>query len=291
MRRAIALSAFGLGGTSPNPPVGCVVLDANGRIAGEGYHTRKGEAHAETQALAAAGRRAEGGTAAVTLEPCNHHGRTPPCRQALIDARVARVVIALIDPTSRGEGGAAALRAHGIDVEVGVLANEAHLVLGTWAAALGIGRPVVTWPYALDTEVLRPLPADVADARLLRLNSDAVLHDGGKVSEAVPYSHGAGILRLVDVPPGTPPQDALGQIYAGGVRALVLDGGLSLAGPFLAAGLVDRVVVYVADALPSRRPGEALPWPLLPPGFTMTSVTRIGRFARVEAILARGALP
>jgi len=98
MRLAIALSARGLGTTSPNPPVGCVILDAHAEIVGTGYHQRKGEPHAETYALAAAGRRAEGGTAVVTLEPCNHVGRTPACRQAFLDAKVARVVIALIDP-------------------------------------------------------------------------------------------------------------------------------------------------------------------------------------------------
>src|SRR6266513_4824464 len=101
MRRAIGLSAAGLGTTSPNPPVGCVVLDPSGQVVGEGYHERKGEAHAEAQALAAAGHLASGATAVVTLEPCNHQGRTPPCRQALIDAGVRRAVIAMIDPTSR----------------------------------------------------------------------------------------------------------------------------------------------------------------------------------------------
>src|SRR6266496_3606394 len=139
MRRAIGISAFGLGATSPNPPVGCVILDVEGHVVGEGYHRRKGEAHAEVNALAAAGERARGGTAVVTLEPCNHQGRTPPCRQALIDANVARVVIALIDPTSRDEGGAAALRAAGIEVEVGVLADEARLVLDPWLDALESG--------------------------------------------------------------------------------------------------------------------------------------------------------
>ncbi|MGH4022287.1 MAG: bifunctional diaminohydroxyphosphoribosylaminopyrimidine deaminase/5-amino-6-(5-phosphoribosylamino)uracil reductase RibD [Pseudonocardiaceae bacterium] len=98
MRRAIVLSAFGLGTTSSNPPVGCVILDSKEQIVGEGYHERKGEPHAETQALAAAGERARGGTAVVTLEPCNHHGRTPPCRQALIDSGISRAVISIIDP-------------------------------------------------------------------------------------------------------------------------------------------------------------------------------------------------
>ncbi|MGH4014076.1 MAG: bifunctional diaminohydroxyphosphoribosylaminopyrimidine deaminase/5-amino-6-(5-phosphoribosylamino)uracil reductase RibD [Pseudonocardiaceae bacterium] len=128
MRRAVVLSAFGFGTTSPNPPVGCVILDGDEYLVGEGYHERKGGPHAETQALAAAGEHAHGGTAVVTLEPCNHYGRTPPCRQALIDAGVARVVISVIDPTSRGVGGAAALRSAGLDVEVGVLDDETRLV-------------------------------------------------------------------------------------------------------------------------------------------------------------------
>jgi diaminohydroxyphosphoribosylaminopyrimidine deaminase / 5-amino-6-(5-phosphoribosylamino)uracil reductase len=152
MQRAIALSATGIGTTSPNPPVGCVVLDVRGRIVGEGYHQRKGEAHAEVQALAAAGADAAGGTAAVTLEPCNHHGRTPPCRQALIDAGISRVLIAAIDPTSRGEGGAAALRAAGIAVETDVLRDEAQVVLGPWLTSQEVGRPEITWPYLLTSE-------------------------------------------------------------------------------------------------------------------------------------------
>src|ERR1700691_3992290 len=110
MRRAIALSAAGIPATSPNPPVGCVVLAQDGSVAGEGYHVRKGEPHAEAHALAAAGQLARRGTAVVSLEPCNHAGRTPACRQALIEAGIARVVIAVLDPTSRGEGGAARLR-------------------------------------------------------------------------------------------------------------------------------------------------------------------------------------
>ncbi len=283
MRRAIALSAFGLGATSPNPPVGCVILDSDEQIVGEGYHERKGEAHAEAQALAAAGKRAAGGTAVVTLEPCNHHGRTPPCRQGLIDARVSRVVIALIDPTSRGEGGAAALQAHGIDVEIGVLANEAQLVLGTWGAALGTGRPVITWPYQLTGRGIEPLADDTADARLLRLNADAVLHEHGQVEEAVPGSHGAGILEINDAGSGTDAYAVVKRLYEGGVRSLLLQGGESVARPFLAAGLVDHVLVWLAARRSSDRLREPLPWPLLPPGFTIAGAVRTAGFVRIEA--------
>jgi pyrimidine deaminase RibD-like protein len=184
MRRAIALSAAGLGTTSPNPPVGCVLLDTRGRIVGEGYHVRKGEAHAEAQALAAAGPLATGATAVVTLEPCNHQGRTPACRQALIDAGVRRAVIAVIDPTSRGEGGTAALRQAGVDVETGVLAAEAQVVLGGWLSGITNRRPVITWPYLVGGHGIEALPADTSEARLLRLNADAVLRADGSVRPA-----------------------------------------------------------------------------------------------------------
>ncbi len=135
MRRAIAVSAAGIGTTSPNPPVGCVLLLPDGRLLGEGYHERKGEAHAVPQALTAAGPPLPGGaTAVITLEPCQQAGRRPPCSQALIEAGISRVVIALADPAAPGPGGAAALRAAGLEVETGVLAAEASVVLGPGSA-------------------------------------------------------------------------------------------------------------------------------------------------------------
>ncbi|HYZ56818.1 MAG TPA: bifunctional diaminohydroxyphosphoribosylaminopyrimidine deaminase/5-amino-6-(5-phosphoribosylamino)uracil reductase RibD [Streptosporangiaceae bacterium] len=283
MRRAIALSAAGLGTTSPNPPVGCVVLDPQGRIVGEGYHERKGEAHAETQALAAAGTDAGGATAVVTLEPCNHHGRTPPCRQALIDAHVKRVVIALIDPTSRGEGGAAALRAAGIDVETGVLANEARVVLGPWLSALQTQRPLITWPYLITADGIEALPEGTAEAGLLRRNADAVLRADGTVTEAVPGTHGAGILKLADMAPGARVLTVAGSLYEAGVRHLLLADGVDAADRFLDAGLVDRVLAYTPDGSGSCRPAAVLPWPEVPPGFTITGAARIDGYVRIEA--------
>jgi diaminohydroxyphosphoribosylaminopyrimidine deaminase/5-amino-6-(5-phosphoribosylamino)uracil reductase len=98
MRRALALAALGTGRTSPNPLVGAVVLDHAGTLVGEGYHARAGTPHAEVHALAQAGERARGGTLVVTLEPCCHHGRTPPCSEAVIAAGIARVVVAMVDP-------------------------------------------------------------------------------------------------------------------------------------------------------------------------------------------------
>lgn len=281
MRRAIALSAAGLGTTSPNPPVGCVLLSPSGRITGEGYHERKGEAHAEAQALAAAGPLAFGATAVVTLEPCNHQGRTPPCRQLLIDAGIRRAVVAVIDPTSRGEGGVAELRRAGVDVETGVLAGEAEIVLGDWLAGLRNRRPVITWSYLITGEGLGQLPADTSEARRLLLNADAVLGAHGTVREAVPGSHGKGILALHDPPPGDGAK-AAAALYDGGVRRLLLDGGLPVAAPFLDAGVVDHVAAFMLYGNASSRPVAEPPWPLLPPGFVITATTRTGNFIRID---------
>ncbi|GAB3958907.1 hypothetical protein GCM10027614_77370 [Micromonospora vulcania] len=119
MRRAIEIAARGLGTTSPNPVVGCVLLDADGQVVGEGFHAYAGGPHAEIVALAQAGQRAKGGTAVVTLEPCDHTGRTGPCSTALVQAGVARVVIAVPDPNPLATGGAATLRSAGVRVDLG----------------------------------------------------------------------------------------------------------------------------------------------------------------------------
>jgi diaminohydroxyphosphoribosylaminopyrimidine deaminase / 5-amino-6-(5-phosphoribosylamino)uracil reductase len=278
MRRAIALSARGLGTTSPNPPVGCVILAADGRVVGQGYHERKGEPHAEAHALAAAGELAKGGTAVVTLEPCNHQGRTPPCRQALIDAKVARVVIALIDPTSRGEGGAAALRAAGVDVETAVIADEARLVLGPWLDALETRRPHVAWLHVPNHHAAGNLLATHA-LRAFRSACDAVLSDGGLVEEGVPNSHGAGILQLNPKPLSAGPVAVLSSLYDGGVRSLLLSGTPSLAAPFLQADLVDQIVLV--DRGGGQQPAaelvdqHGLALPLVPPGFALVRAEKL----------------
>src|SRR5690606_28724494 len=124
MGRAVELAARGLGTTSPNPVVGCVILDADGAVVGEGFHAYAGGPHAEIVALAQAGERARGGTAVVTLEPCNHHGQTGPCSTALINAGVARVVIGVSEPQPHAAGGAETLRKAGVDVEIGVRQAE-----------------------------------------------------------------------------------------------------------------------------------------------------------------------
>ena len=143
MRRALALAALGLNSTDPNPRVGCVIARAEEIIA-EGWHRRPGEPHAEALALAAAGERARGATLYVTLEPCSHHGRTPPCADAVIKARVRRLVCAHQDPNPRVNGaGNARLRAAGILVDVGLLAEEARALNPGFVKRHTHGRPWV----------------------------------------------------------------------------------------------------------------------------------------------------
>jgi diaminohydroxyphosphoribosylaminopyrimidine deaminase/5-amino-6-(5-phosphoribosylamino)uracil reductase len=155
MRRALELARRARGRTSPNPLVGAVVV-REGLLVGEGYHQRAGTPHAEVQALAAAGERARGATVYVTLEPCAHHGRTPPCTEALIAAGVRRVVAAMIDPNPRVAGrGLAALEAAGIATQVGLLENEARQLNETYLHYITTGRPfvVLKWAMTLDGKI------------------------------------------------------------------------------------------------------------------------------------------
>ncbi|WP_405696266.1 bifunctional diaminohydroxyphosphoribosylaminopyrimidine deaminase/5-amino-6-(5-phosphoribosylamino)uracil reductase RibD [Streptomyces sp. NBC_01185] len=189
MRRAITLAARGLGATSPNPVVGCVILDASGEQAGEGFHQRAGGPHAEIHALREAGGRARGGTALVTLEPCNHTGRTGPCAQALVEAGVSRVLYAVGDPNPQATGGADTLRAAGVQVEQGLLADEAEAGNAAWLTSVRLGRPYVLWKYAatLDGRIAAAdatsrwitSPEARADVHRLRAEADAVVVGSG----------------------------------------------------------------------------------------------------------------
>ncbi|MFE9042261.1 bifunctional diaminohydroxyphosphoribosylaminopyrimidine deaminase/5-amino-6-(5-phosphoribosylamino)uracil reductase RibD [Streptomyces sp. NPDC007818] len=307
MRRAVELAARGLGATSPNPVVGCVVTDASGRIVGEGWHQRAGGPHAEIHALRAAGALARGGTAHVTLEPCNHTGRTGPCAQALIEAGIARVVYAVADPNPRATGGADTLRAAGVEVTAGVLEEEAEAGNLAWLTSVRTGRPFVRWKYAatLDGRIAAAdgtsrwiSSADSrADVHRLRAEADAVLVGGGTLRADDPHLAVRGVegatqplrvaldthaqllptARILDdaAPtllvvgedadtrhlPGVdllrlPLRDGrigvhelLDGLYARGVRSVLLEGGPTLAGAFVAGGAVDQVVGYLAPVL------------------------------------------
>jgi diaminohydroxyphosphoribosylaminopyrimidine deaminase / 5-amino-6-(5-phosphoribosylamino)uracil reductase len=311
MRRAVALAARGTGGTSPNPVVGCVVLDAEGAVAGEGWHRSAGGPHAEAHALGAAGERARGGTAVVTLEPCDHVGRTGPCSQALITAGIARVVYAVPDPTGTAGGGARTLAAGGIDVEGGLLSGEAERVNEAWLTAVRLGRPFVLWKYAatLDGRIAAAdgssrwitSPASRADVHRLRAEADAVVVGSGTlraddpqlavragegetvrqplrvvvdtnatvkpgarvldgaaptliaVAEDADTAHlsgtGAEVVRLPRAATGLAVPALLAALHERDARSVLLEGGPTLAGAFVAAGAVDKVTGYLAPAL------------------------------------------
>ncbi|HMC69438.1 MAG TPA: bifunctional diaminohydroxyphosphoribosylaminopyrimidine deaminase/5-amino-6-(5-phosphoribosylamino)uracil reductase RibD, partial [Mycobacteriales bacterium] len=191
MRRAIALAGDAVGRSNPNPAVGAVVLDTTGTVVGEGATQPVGGAHAEVEALTAAGARASGGTLVVTLEPCRHAGRTPPCTEAIVAAGVGRVVYAVADPHDIAAGGEDALRTAGVDVEGGVLADEARATLEPWLVAVRRRRPFLTWKYAATLDG-RTAAADGTsrwitgvearrDVHRLRAESDAVVVGIGTV--------------------------------------------------------------------------------------------------------------
>ena len=190
MRRALTLAARGWGQVSPNPMVGAVVV-ADGEIVGEGYHARYGEAHAEVVALGRAGAKARGATVYVTLEPCAHHGKTPPCVDALLQAGVRRVVLAVRDPHPTAAGGAERLRAAGAEVEIGVCENEARELNAAFLHAVTSDRPFVTLKLAVSIDAAiadharhpgwitsEPTRAEV---HRMRANSDAIAVGMGTV--------------------------------------------------------------------------------------------------------------
>ncbi len=244
-------SAFGLATTSPNPPVGCVVLSPAGRIVGEGYHARKGEAHAEAKALAAAGGAAAGGTAVVTLEPCNHHGRTPPCHQALIDARISRVVIAVLDPTSR------ARRRRGACARPGCPSTSAFSRTRRCScSARGSQRYATNVPRS-------PGPTTSGRTAIARCPTTSHRSPDSPVRLRRRTARGTGLWRT---------------------RSLLLNGGAALAKPFLDSALIDEVRLYLS----SRAPIEAaqsvpLDWPLLPPGFHLRHLRKLKDLVVIEA--------
>jgi len=287
MRRALALAERGRRTVSPNPLVGCVLL-RDGQVVGEGWHVRAGEPHAEAVALRAAGSLAHGATCCVTLEPCTHTGRTGPCTTALLQAGVARVVVALADPNPVAAGGAALLRAAGVDVEIGCLAEEAAEQNRVFLHGLATGRPHVVLKAAVSVDG-RIAAADGTSrwitgpsarrrAHELRAEVDAVVVGSGTVLADDPRLTArlddapdvAQPLRVVLDGRGRVPASAralgerawhvtgprahdlpglLDELWAADVRSVLVEGGAAVAAAFVRAGLVDELHAHVAPLL------------------------------------------
>lgn len=307
MQRALRLAAKGLFTTKPNPMVGCVITVGE-EIVGEGHHERAGEPHAEAHALMQAGERAKGATVYVTLEPCAHFGRTPPCAQALIDAGVSRVVIAALDPFSAVDGkGAQMLRDAGIAVESGLMEAEARTLNRGYYSRLERGRPFVTLKLgasldgrtALASGESKWITGDAArqDSQRIRARVGAIITGAGTVllddpnmtvrikEDFVPplrvvldpglATITRGRIRQGDAPtlyihaPDTKiPRDidaelasapvkntrfdllsVLHMMAARNINEVLVETGATLAGAFMAAQLVDELIVYQAPVL------------------------------------------
>lgn len=285
MRRALDIARRGPRGL--NPQVGAVILSPAGDIVAEGWHRGAGTAHAEVDALSQLDPgAAEGATAVVTLEPCNHTGRTGPCSEALIAAGVARVVYATPDPGAHSSGGAARLREADVEVEAGVESEAADDLLGSWLTVQRLGRPHVTvkWAQSLDgraaaadgTSQWITGPAARSDVHRRRAAADAIVAGIGTVladdpaltartpdgdltaEQPVPV-----VLGRRDVPadaavrrhpkpllhyPGDLPA-ALEDLRSRGVQTVFVEGGPTIASAFLREGLADEVVAYIAPVL------------------------------------------
>ncbi|ADT99685.1 bifunctional diaminohydroxyphosphoribosylaminopyrimidine deaminase/5-amino-6-(5-phosphoribosylamino)uracil reductase RibD [Mycolicibacterium gilvum] len=286
MAAAIVQSERVKGRTYPNPPVGAVILDSDGEIAGVGATAPTGGPHAEVVALRRAGERAAGGTAVVTLEPCNHFGRTPPCVDALIDAGVAAVAFAVADPNPAAAGGAARLAAAGVRVSAGVVADAVTGgPLREWLHKQRTGKPHVTWKFAASVDG-RSAAADGtsqwitseasrADVHRRRAAADAIVAGTGTVfaddpalTARLPDGSLADhqplrvVVGMREISPDATvlnddsrtmvirTRDPHEVIQALTDRTDVLvEGGPTLAGAFLRAGAIDRILAYVAPIL------------------------------------------
>ena len=280
MARAIELAQGVRTTTSPNPWVGCVIVDRDGRVVGEGATAPPGGPHAEHAALALAQRRARGATVYVTLEPCAHHGRTPPCTDALIRAGVARVVAGVGDPDERVAGaGFRALEQAGVSVAVGVLARDVSDQLRPYLVHRSTGRPYVVLKLAATLDGRTAAPDGSSrwitgvearrDVHRLRAESDAVLVGAGTVrcddpaldvrEDAAPAPSRQPLRVVLGHVPGrarVQPALELGgdlgvvldDLGRRGVLQLLVEGGAHVAHAFHRDGLVDRYVWYLAPA-------------------------------------------
>ncbi|MEZ5381079.1 MAG: bifunctional diaminohydroxyphosphoribosylaminopyrimidine deaminase/5-amino-6-(5-phosphoribosylamino)uracil reductase RibD [Microthrixaceae bacterium] len=284
MLRAIAAGADARWVATPNPWVGAILVTADGELI-SGATRAPGEAHAEAVAIERAGARAAGATMYVTLEPCAHHGRTPPCADAIAEAGLARVVVGVIDPDPRTNGaGIDRLRQAGIEVEVGVVADKVEAQLAPYLHQRRTGRPYVVLKLAasLDGYTAAPdgssrwitSPASRSDGHRLRAESDAIIVGAGTVrsdnpnltvrdwqppSGTRPESFNPTRVVLGTAPEGAlvhpclelsgEPGTILAQLADRGMVQVLIEGGAAVAGSFHRAGLVDRYLIYLAPAL------------------------------------------
>ncbi len=287
LERALELAEKGRGTTRPNPIVGAVVV-RDGVVVGEGWHERKGGPHAEVVALQAAGDRARGSTLYVTMEPCAHHGSTPPCTEAVIAAGVTRVVAGSLDPNPQARGGFDVLRAAGVEVELedSFAARAQNEAWRVWVAQ---ERPFVILKLALSLDGrmavpgLRWISGEESRRRVHELRSqvDAVAVGMGTVRADDPQltardvnakrqprglAFGAGPLpegSELELRSGALDEE-LRTLASEGVQSLLLEGGPTLAESFLRAGLVDKLMLFLAPLLAGNGPtfAPALPAPI-----------------------------
>ena len=303
--RAVELARAARGRAHPKPTVGAVLV-RDGEIVGEGVTEARGR-HAEIVALDAAGERARGATLYVTLEPCAHHGTTPPCVDAIVAAGVARVVVGALDPNSEAAGGADRLR--GAGVEVALVDSFASRALNeAWRTWVTLGRPFVTYKAAVTLDLRVTVPGSrwvsgEESRRLvheLRAASDAVAVGAGTARADRPRLD----VREVETPRGQPRrlvfsrgessdgldlevrsgplEDELRALGADGVQSLLLEGGPTLATAFLAADLVDKLMLFVAPLVSGDGP-VAIGALASPRTFTRLTATPVGDDVLLEA--------
>lgn len=287
LERALELAERGRGTTHPNPLVGAVVV-RDGEVVGEGWHERKGGPHAEVVALEAAGERARGATLFTTMEPCTHHGSTPPCTDAVLAAGVARVVAGSLDPNPKAGGGLELLAERGVETEL-VESLEARVLNEAWRTWITRRRPFVLLKLAVtvDGRVAlddrRWLTGEESRRRVheLRAQVDAVAVGTGTVRADAPLltARDVGAVRQprrlafgrTPLPPASELElrsgaleHELRALADEGVQSLLLEGGPTVATSFLRAGLVDKVLLFVAPLIAGTGPAfhPELPEPL-----------------------------
>lgn len=286
MELAIRAAEGVKGSTYPNPPVGAVILDAAGAVVGKGGTRPPGQEHAEVVALAQAGTAAAGGTAVVTLEPCNHRGRTGPCVDALVAAGISRVIYAVADPNPRAAGGAERLRTLGVEVLDGIGADRVAVgPLREWLHKQRTGRPHITWKYGASVDG-RSAANDGTSQWITSEQSRADVHRRRAFADAILVGTGTVFADDPQLTARTPDNVLLahqplrvvvgmrevssdakvlnddshtmvirthdpGEVIAalGDRTDIILEGGPTLAGAFLRAGLVDRILAYLAPML------------------------------------------